>query len=215
MVIDDDEFFLLAAQTVLRERMGVTGPTDLIVCMSAAEAMNILRSRAAVGTCLVDLNMPGTTNAQLLEDLRKARPGMRLIVVSSSRAREDVLMALAAGARGFIQKGLGIGELERALHRTGAGAVHVPPWMEDAPVARGDARSTTGVASLDMLTPRQMEVLRLLTEGRSNKAIARCLALSPATVKFHLAGICRALRVRNRVEAASLGARLLDRQGDG
>jgi len=208
IVIDDDEFFRVAIENILHERFGVE---EVVVCATADDAIECLSDGRLFGLGLVDLNMPGIDNRHLLENLRTAQPDMRLVVLSASRSREDILMALSAGAQGFINKGLGIGETEAALHQIAGGAGYVPPFTPRADVTA--AVDETAVAhpsaSLAALTPRQMEVLRLLVAGQPNKGIARALDINPSTVKFHLSFVFRILGASNRVEAAILGARLL------
>jgi DNA-binding NarL/FixJ family response regulator len=212
IVIDDDEFFRVAMDAVLGEWFG----NDAVVtCDTAAEAVEQLSNGTDFGLALVDLNMPGIDNRDLLTTLKAARPEIRLVVLSASRSREDILMALSAGAHGFINKGLGIGEAEAALRRIAGGAVYVPPFT---PQSHGSTPpSDTGgkppAGSLAALTPRQMEVLRLLVAGQPNKGIARTLGINPSTVKFHMSFIFQTLGVSNRVEAATMGARLLPDEG--
>jgi DNA-binding NarL/FixJ family response regulator len=213
LVIDDDEFFRVAIDAVLRTRLEVE---DVVVCATAEDALQRLSEGSPFGLVLVDLKMPGVDDRRLLGAAKAAQPEVPVVVVSGSRSRQDVLMALSAGAHGFIHKGLGIRELERALRRIAAGSVYVPPFMaqteDDAPMDEGrppDAPSAT----LGALTPRQVEVLRHLVAGQSNKGIARSLDVSQSTVKFHLHAIFRVLGATNRVEAATLGARLLREGG--
>lgn len=208
IVIDDDEFFRVAMDAVLGEWFG----TDSVVtCATAEEAVDQLSNGTDFGLGLVDLNMPGMDNRDLLNTLKAAQPGIRLVVLSASRSREDILMALSAGAHGFINKGLGIGEAESAIRQIAGGAVYVPPFTPQTDMAppQGKSSGKRSSASLDALTPRQMEVLRLLVAGQPNKGIARALGINPSTVKFHLSFIFQTLGVSNRVEAATLGTRLL------
>lgn len=208
IVIDDDEFFRVAMDAVLGEWFG----TDSVVtCATAEEAVDQLSSGTDFGLGLVDLNMPGMTNRDLLDALKAAQPDLRLVVLSASRSRDDILMALSAGAHGFINKGLGIGEAEIAMRQIADGAVYVPPFtpQTDMTSPSGGLVGKRCSVSLDALTPRQMEVLRLLVAGQPNKGIARALDINPSTVKFHMSFIFQTLGVSNRVAAATLGARLL------
>ena len=155
--------------------------------------------------------MPDMDNRDLLDALKAAQPNMRLVVLSASRAREDIVMALSAGAHGFINKGLGIGESEKALRQIAGGAVYVPPFTPQS-VEMAPKRASEGehsAASFAALTQRQKEVLRLLVEGLPNKAIARALDINPSTVKFHLSLIFQILGAANRVEAAILGEKMI------
>ena len=212
IVIDDDEFFRVAIDAVLRERFGVD---EVIVCGSVPEAVRQLSDGPRFGLGLVDLNLSGMDNRALLDALKAAQPGVPLVVLSASRAREDILMALSEGAHGFIHKGLGIGETERALRQIAGGSVYVPPFTPQSNEPErheGHPRAAT-TAELSALTPRQREVLELLVSGKSNKAIARALCINLSTVKFHLSFIFRILGASNRVEAAMVGAELLHEGG--
>ncbi|WP_296762314.1 response regulator transcription factor [Sediminimonas sp.] len=209
VVIDDDDFFRVAIDSVLRERFGVE---TVVVCATAQDAIEQLSSGTHFGLGLVDLNMAGVDNRQLLDKFKAAQPDSRLVVMSASRSREDILMALSAGAQGFINKGLGIAETEVALRQIADGAVYVPAFTPHTGVGT-DAKETGGekhAVSVAALTPRQLEVLRLLVAGQPNKGIARALDINPSTVKFHLSFIFQILGASNRVEAAILGAQLLD-----
>lgn len=207
IVIDDDEFFRVAIDTVLRESFGVE---KVVICETAQDAVEQLSSGISFGLSLVDLNISGIDNRKLLDTFKTAQPESRLVVLSASRSREDILMALSLGAQGFINKGMGIGETGAALQQIADGAVYVPPFTPQSegaatgPETEGESPAT----ALAALTPRQMEVLRLLVAGHPNKGIARELDINPSTVKFHLSFIFQILGVSNRVEAAMLGAKL-------
>lgn len=155
--------------------------------------------------------MPRIDNRDLLDRFKAAQPYGRLVVLSASRSRDDILMALSAGAQGFINKGLGISETEVALQQIADGAVYVPPFTPQSEIATDAPKPMAERSSVPIaaLTPRQLEVLRLLVAGLPNKAIARALGINPSTVKFHLSFIFQILGASNRVEAAMLGADLL------
>lgn len=208
IIIDDDDFFRVAIDAVLRDQFGVR---TVVICATAQDAIAQLSEGTRFGLGLVDLNMPGIDNRHLLDTLKAAQPEMRLVVLSASRSREDILMALSAGAQGFINKGLGIGETRAALQQIADGAVYVPPFtpQPDDSAAAPDTGGARAPVALAALTPRQQEVLRLLVAGQPNKGIARALGINPSTVKFHLSFIFQILGASNRVEAAMLGALLL------
>lgn len=208
IIIDDDEFFRVAIEVVLRDRFGVK---EFVICATAQEGIEQLSGDTKFGLGLVDLNMPGIDNRDLLEKFKGAQPHSRLVVLSASRSRDDILMALSAGAQGFINKGLGIRETEGALQQIADGAVYVPPFT---PKGGGDTyepgpETERAPGPIAALTPRQLEVLRLLVAGLPNKAIARELGIHPSTVKFHMSFIFQILGAANRVEAAMRGAELL------
>jgi DNA-binding NarL/FixJ family response regulator len=208
IIIDDDDFFQVAIEAVLRDRFDVE---TVVVCATAEQAVAQLSGGTRFGLALVDLNMPEIDNRQLLDTLKAAQPDIHLVVLSASRSRDDILMALSAGAQGFINKGLGIGETQSALEQIADGAVYVPPFTPQSTDAAAVAETEGEGSSLPLsaLTPRQLEVLRLLVAGQPNKGIARALDINHSTVKFHLSFIFRILGASNRVEAAILGARML------
>lgn len=210
IIIDDDEFFRVAIETVLNTRFDVE---HIVVCSTAQEALRHLSDGTTFGLGLVDLNMSGIDNKGLLEAIKSAQPAIRLVVLSASRSRKDILMALSAGAQGFINKGLGIGEMEAALQQIASGGVYLPPFTPMLNEGQDDAEPVPDIenpaGTLAVLTPRQLEVLHLLVAGQPNKGIARALDINHSTVKFHLSFIFRILGASNRVEAAILGAKLL------
>ncbi|MEI4264169.1 response regulator transcription factor [Roseovarius sp. D0-M9] len=190
IIIDDDDFFQVAIEKVLRSQFGVQ---TIVVCAAAEEAIAQLTSGTRFGLALVDLNMPGIDNKQLLDTLKAAQPDIRLVVLSASRAHEDILMALSAGAQGFINKGLGIGEMAAALQEITDGVVYVPPF----PLQSDEPETKTASVPLSTLTPRQLDVLRLIVAGETNKGIAEALDISHSTVKFHISRIFQTLGASN------------------
>lgn len=223
LISDDDEFFRVALSSVLREQNVFS---EVIETSSFDEALDQLSSVGTVDIGLFDLNMSGMENWLDLSTLRAEFPEMRLVVVTASRKREDILKALEIGAHGFIYKGLGVCELRRAVKLICDGQVYVPPFLPETngptpndvtanPLGAGEApilpspytnAATTilsdGTRQLQC-SPRQREVLDLLLAGLSNKGMARALNLSEGTIKFHMAAIMRLLGVNSRVAAAT------------
>ncbi len=214
LISDDDEFFRMALSSVLSERLGFS---EVIGTQTFDGAVDELSNRNDVEIALFDLNMPGMNNWQNLRTVRECFPGVRMVVVSGSQERSDILMALSVGLHGYISKGLGVSELSRALQTICEGTVYLPSFLPDLPIRADELpltadkepsnRPDTGV--LTDLTRRQREVLEMVVNGKSNKAMARILDVSEGTVKFHLSAVFRVLRASNRVEAATCGARLL------
>lgn len=166
---------------------------------------------------VVDLNMPGADGQSHVDELRRCHPSVPVIVLSGDEDAGVMRRALACGVRGFIPKAYSPEIMISAVRLVLAGGVYVPAMLLSAmPVARpaaaqppealpetsapsGDDRALAHLRS--MLTERQIEVLRLLSQGKPNKLIGRSLGISEGTVKIHLAAIFRALNVRNRTEA--------------
>jgi DNA-binding NarL/FixJ family response regulator len=150
-----------------------------------------------------------------LRAVRECFPALMVAVVSASKSRRDVLQALEAGVHGYIPKGMGVGGLTSALRSLLAGMIYVPSFLaeiggsvEDSSVAHPPSTSASS-GLIDMLTPRQQEVLELIVQGKSNKEIARALRLGEGTVKVHMAALFRALGVNTRSAAAAAGAKAL------
>ena len=202
---------------MLSERLHFTEVVQTDNFDAAVEAMS---SRNDVELALFDLNMRGMKNWQNLRTVRDCFPSTRVAVVSGSQDRNNILKAISIGLHGYVSKGLGVSELVGALQSICAGVVYLPPFLPDLPIEDGDLYAEPDAApaltrptpSFAELTPRQSEVLDMLVKGKSNKAMARELNLSEGTIKFHLSAVFRVLRATNRVEAATTGARLLDRR---
>ena len=146
---------------------------------------------------LVDLNMPGMNGMDGLRRLRSQFPSLAIVVASGQDDPATIRAALAIGVNGFIPKVDPPELLLQALRVVRAGGVYIPA------LTLGDFRDGLppvgpGAAGL---TPRQLDVLRLLLKGEPNKLIARQLGLTEGTVKIHIAAILRALQARNRTEA--------------
>lgn len=160
---------------------------------------------------LIDLGMPGMAGAESLRAIREAHPATRIAVLTGSDERATILECLGAGVHGYILKSAPVEEIQRAIATILAGGVYVAPSVtqlgQEVPQPLHAPRVELPV-DMPRFTMRQLDVLRLLAEGRSTKEIARELDLGPGTVKIHLAAIFRALHASNRTEAVILAAKL-------
>lgn len=146
---------------------------------------------------LVDLNMPGMNGLEGLRGIRERFPTLAVVVASGQDDPATIRAALATGINGFVPKSDSPPLLLQALRTVRAGGVYVPSrTLGD--FENGQPPPMLGSSGL---TPRQLDVLRLLLKGEPNKLIARQLGLTEGTVKVHIAAILRALQVRNRTEA--------------
>lgn len=213
IVADDHELFRVALSELLTRQHGFA---RVIEVASLDEALERLGDGPDIALALFDLMMPGMRGAGCLEAVRRVFPGVRVVVVSGSEARADILQALAAGVHGYIPKTLRLAGIGAAIRQVLDGGIYAPPSLAELPPeaeareARPTASHPSPPSALPELTVRQREVLGLLGQGRSNKEIARTLGLGSGTVKVHVAAVLRLLNVSNRAAAAAAAAGLLD-----
>ncbi len=146
---------------------------------------------------LLDLNMPGMDGLHGVRRLRERLPAVLMVVASGQDDPATIRAALGTGVNGFIPKTDPPALLLQALRVVSMGGTYIPQrtladFADGQPPRRPSASG---------LTPRQLDVLRLLQKGEPNKTIARQLGLTEGTVKIHIAAILRALQARNRTEA--------------
>jgi DNA-binding NarL/FixJ family response regulator len=177
------------------------------------EALKKLSTGNHVKLVILDLSRPAT-GIDKVALLRRSFSATRVIVISELCERGDILAALDRGAHGFIAKSCEVNEFKKALEMVLNGMIYVPssisdPSRLDVGAHRRIQLATSHGPTEPHLTRRQLDVLHLLTQGKSNKAICHALNLGAGTVKVHVAGVLRALNVRSRTGAAVLGANVL------
>ncbi|MGC4935486.1 response regulator [Gordonia sp. DT30] len=151
---------------------------------------------------LMDMQMPDGTGAQATTELLKVCPQARVLVLSASDERDDVLDAVKAGATGYLVKSAQRAELIAAVHATAAGQPVFTPGL--AGLVLGEYRRIARDPGPDtpVLTDRETQVLREVAKGLSSKQIAGRLSISPRTVENHVGAALRKLQLANRVELA-------------
>ena len=185
---------------------------QLLQAGTLAQAHAALQANPDVRLVLLDLGLPDGDGIEALPGLREAAPGAMLVALSADEKRETVLAAIAAGAAGYIPKTAQSGAMMAALRFVLSGGVYLPAAVlerraserRDSAVAGAVERSPEELG----LSPRQVDVLKLLVEGKSNKLIARDLAMSESTVKTHLEALFRRLGANSRTQAVVAAARL-------
>jgi DNA-binding NarL/FixJ family response regulator len=143
---------------------------------------------------LMDLRLPGIGGAEAVRRIRREFPDARIIVLTTFDGDEDIYRALQAGARGYMLKGMFGDELMDAIRAVHAGKSSIPPLV---------AERLAGRISGYELTARELDVLRLIVAGKSNKEIGTGLTISEATVKTHINSILGKMGVSDRVQAAT------------
>ena len=155
---------------------------------------------AAPMLILCDLGMPGAAAIDGISRLRRVAPDAALIVVTANEDDGLLLGLFDLGIQGFIPKTSSGPVIEAAIRLALAGGQYLPPQL--MALAQGRAPAPVISDALARLTERQIDVLRLIAAGLSNKEIALRLGLSPATVKSHVAAVSAGLGTSNRTEAA-------------
>ncbi|HET9751020.1 MAG TPA: response regulator transcription factor [Casimicrobiaceae bacterium] len=202
IVIADDHPLMRAA---LVAALASLGPRVAFLEASRHEdALALITREPAPDLALMDLHMPGARGVEAIRDMRARAPHVPLAIVSAEDDPSAVRALLALGIAGFIPKTDKPAVIASAVRLILAGGVYVPPGLVNGAPASAAARDSAG------LTERQMDVVRLLARGLSNKAIARELGVSEGTIKVHLLAVFRALDVRNRTSAVLAAKRFLD-----
>jgi two-component system NarL family response regulator len=144
---------------------------------------------------IVDLRMPDGDGIQTIKDLMAINPAAKTLVLTTYDTEEDIFNALEAGARGYILKDTTREEIIEAVRQIHAGNRFLPPAIASR-LADRVIRPT--------LTPRELDVLRLVSRGRTNKEIAVAIFVSEETVKSHMKGLFQKLNAHDRAEAVGI-----------
>jgi two-component system NarL family response regulator len=147
---------------------------------------------------LMDLKMPGLDGVDAIYRIRAAEPRARIIVLTTFDGEEDIYRGMRAGAKSYLLKDVRREELFRCVREVHAGRTYIPPAVAAKLVERLPGEE---------LTPRELEVLRLVAEGKPNKLIGADLAISEVTVKSHVQSVFRKLNVLSRTEAIAVANR--------
>ena len=204
LLVDDHTLFREALLHVLRQ---FDNTAMVIEAATAKEAIRLAAHYHDLDLILLDLSLPGLNGLSALPELHELRPTAPLVILSASEDSADIQQALNAGAMGYIPKSSSSHEMITALRLVLAGEIYVPPAMLAALEALESASSPVDTASsleerdIDGLTPRQVEVLRLMAQGLSNKGICKRLNVAEGTVKLHVTAVMRALNTCNRTQA--------------
>jgi DNA-binding NarL/FixJ family response regulator len=208
LVIADDHPLFRGA---LREAVtSVVPATNISEAGSFGELTALLEKEADVDLVLLDLSMPGVSGFSGLIYLRAQYPAIPVVVVSASDDGDTIRRSMEFGASGFIPKRFGVETLREAIGKVLNGDVWTPSDIDlsagvDPDVAKLRDRLIT-------LTPQQVRVLMMLSEGLLNKQIAYELGVSEATIKAHVSAILQKLGVESRTQAVIVAAKISGNQ---
>jgi DNA-binding NarL/FixJ family response regulator len=206
LLVDDHALIRDALRGVVRE---LDAGATILEASRWGEAARLLKEHPDVTLVLLDLMLPDRDGFAALAEARARHPKVPIVILSARSERDDVERALGLGAVGFIPKSGERDVMLGALRLVFSGGIYIPPEIfarsrpaaeRAAPAGRRGAGPAPAQARLG-LTARQVDVLNLMRQGKSNKAICRELQLAEATVKNHVTAILKALNVTNRTEA--------------
>jgi DNA-binding NarL/FixJ family response regulator len=189
--VDDHPVVRAGLATLLRKEaeLKVTGSAH-----SAEEALEILKS-SAVDVMLLDIRMPSVSGIDLLNLIKNADNPPLVLILSSYEYEEEIYRAVKAGARGYLSKNASRAEIVGAIETVIGGGKYFSENIA-ALIAEREERSS--------LSPREIEILEMVSKGLTNKEIARVLQISQYTVRNHINHISSKLNVGDRTEAATL-----------
>lgn len=157
---------------------------------------------------LLDLEMPEMDGVEVLGHLRNKHPQVKSIVFTAFDTDERIVGAVKAGAKGYLLKGAPRQELFQAVRTVSAGGSLLQPVVASKLIEHVSGKGVESDEQFARLTAREMEVMHLLAQGKTNKEIALELVISERTVKFHVSAILKKLRAGNRTEAVTKAAGL-------
>ena len=149
---------------------------------------------------VMDLGLPGLNGVETTQEILRFHPECKIVVLSMYDDENSVVGAIRAGARGFILKRASDMDLIEALRMVAGGGIYLSPQVSDRLLLRiqkGDLESRQPHAALETLSPRELQVLRMVAEGKTSKEIGNLLELSEQTIRSYRKTMMRKLRVNN------------------
>jgi DNA-binding NarL/FixJ family response regulator len=205
LIADDRPIFRAGVQGMLRHFAEIEIVGEATTGRQAVEHTRRLKP----DVILMDLNMPEMGGIAATRVIKDEDPERVVLALTVSEAEEDIVEMVAAGASGYVLKDVDPASLARSIQEAHAGRFQLDDSLTRRVIMRlGATLRRPRRAPAEPLTERETEVLRLVVEGKGNKAIANRLGLGEGTVKSHLRNIYRKLRVQTRAEAAAQGVQL-------
>ena len=205
LLVDDHDLFRSGLRSLLEEQgLQVVGEAD-----NGSEALRLV-GELAPDVVVMDLKMPGLTGVETTRQVTSIAPRTRVVVLTISVDDDDVMDAVVAGACGYLLKDSSIDTLIAGIRAAASGESLISPQIATKVLQqlRAQTADTTAAKTIRTeLSERELEVLRLIANGKDNAEIARELFISPKTVKNHISNILMKLQIENRIQAAVYAVR--------
>ena len=192
LLVDDHTLFLEG----LVNTLGVAKEFEIVGQAKDGRSALALWRKTAPDVGVIDVSMPGMDGIETVRQLRAQVPDARVLMLTSSEDQDDVIAALDAGAAGYVTKGIRYSDLVAAVREVHAGG---------RPLGEAIARKLASRQPGCPLTPREVEVLRLLRKGLTAVEIAERIAISPRTTRGHIEAIKTRLKAANTTQAVAIG----------
>jgi NarL family two-component system response regulator LiaR len=217
LIVDDHQVVRQGLRFLLEQEDGIEVVGECADGPSAIQAVRTLQPTVV----LLDLFLPGQDGISVLAQIKQDRPATEVLMLTSSADDEHLLAAVRAGALAYLPKTAGVDQVVTSVRAAARGESVLEPRIA-ARLVREVRAATIRRRPLDQLSPRELEVLAALARGRSNRQIARTLAISEETVKAHVSSILAKLQLADRTQAAIFGLQqrlvpleeALDEQGE-
>jgi DNA-binding NarL/FixJ family response regulator len=205
LIVDDHDLFRSGLRNLLEEQgVHVIGEAG-----AGQEAVKIVRELAP-DVVVMDLNMPGMGGVEATRHITSIAPLTRVLMLTISDQDNDVIDAILAGACGYLLKDSSIQELMQGIRAASMGESLISPTIAAKVLQRVRASTTQPAIESTIraeLSDREIEVLKLIANGKDNAMIAAELHISPKTVKNHISNILMKLQIDNRIQAAVYAVR--------
>ena len=205
LLVDDHDLFRAGLRNLLEDQ----GVQIVGECTNGTDALRAVRE-IAPDVVVMDLNMPGISGVEATRQISMVAPLTRVLVLTISDQDADVLDAILAGACGYLLKDASITELLQGIRSAAVGESLVSPTIATKVLQRVRATSASRHEAdviHSQLSDREIEVLKLIANGKDNAMIAGELHISPKTVKNHISNILMKLQIENRIQAAVFAVR--------
>ncbi len=204
LIVDDHEVVRLGLRTLLSNQ------ADILVVDEATSAQEAVEKSTQhhPDVVVMDIRMPGKNGIEACKEIREHLPAVKVIMLTSYAEDEMLFDAIGAGAAGYVLKQGGGDDLVRAIRRVGQGEALLDPAVTQRVLARvRQATRQEQAAAFADLTEQELRVLGLVSEGHTNKEIAKALFLGEGTVRNYVSSILSKLGLTNRAEAAAYAVR--------